>query len=763
MWVQYWGYLPAIVEEAMNDGAPPNRTFTDISGNPVTAFNTDTPTQIDDAHPSFPGVYQGTTRPIRPDDHPGSSLTMLATQLPPSRSFAPGYQLQTPESALAYGMSGPVTQGFGSYGLTQTQLREAATSFGMGSLSASLPEYSSQSFGSFPQQRYPSMMHQFPPLQQQFAGQTALNYHGQSSWMPMPFNAPYTAAASYSPGGIMAPANPAAYGFPSQQPTPAGLSQSLLGAWPPQHQAVGYPFEQTPTGQIQRDAGASAVRHVGTVPRRSSHPMVDGRPQQLLLSRGSSGYSGHVDGVVGVGLPGTTDVPPSSITNPSVPRGPPRKPKQSGHALWVGNLPPSTNVVELKDYFSREATNDIESVFLISKSNCAFVNYKTEGACAAAMERFHDSRFKGVRLVCRLRRASKTGEAVDEAGEPVPVARPSEPSAAMVDEKEVSKPEEVHEEESRRRVEGVRNRYFIVKSLTVEDLESSVRNGIWATQKHNETVLNEAYAAGINVYLIFSANKSGEYYGYARMVSAIEDGAIPSMTWAPRPYRVEETSHPRAIPTPATDHAPRGQVIDDSARGTIFWEVDQGGDQDVVGEPHDQGQGQDQIEVETEPQHPTFSQASGRPFRVEWVSTARLPFYRTRGLRNPWNANREIKIARDGTELETAVGMRLLEMFHRAGHQQQQQHPQHQQQQTQHPQFHHHQMQQQPFHRPYWHHQHQHPQSQQHPQHLQQHPQNQPLPPMIIPQSISTHSHSQPRLSTSVPPFFRQMPVRTQA
>ncbi|KAK5003802.1 hypothetical protein LTR60_006726, partial [Cryomyces antarcticus] len=50
------------------------------------------------------------------------------------------------------------------------------------------------------------------------------------------------------------------------------------------------------------------------------------------------------------------------------------------------------------------------------------------------------------------------------------------------------------------------------------------------------------------------------------------------------------------------------------------------------------------------------SQEWGKPFKIEWISTNRLPFYRTRGLRNPWNANREVKIARDGTELETSVG-----------------------------------------------------------------------------------------------------------
>lgn len=41
--------------------------------------------------------------------------------------------------------------------------------------------------------------------------------------------------------------------------------------------------------------------------------------------------------------------------------------------------------------------------------------------------------------------------------------------------------------------EKVPNRYFIVKSMTVEDLEISRQSGIWATQTHNEINLNLAY------------------------------------------------------------------------------------------------------------------------------------------------------------------------------------------------------------------------------------------------------------------------------
>ena len=47
-----------------------------------------------------------------------------------------------------------------------------------------------------------------------------------------------------------------------------------------------------------------------------------------------------------------------------------------------------------------------------------------------------------------------------------------------------------------------KDKFFIVKSLTVEDLELSVRNGIWATQSHNEEALNKAYQVSISILCI---------------------------------------------------------------------------------------------------------------------------------------------------------------------------------------------------------------------------------------------------------------------
>jgi hypothetical protein len=45
-------------------------------------------------------------------------------------------------------------------------------------------------------------------------------------------------------------------------------------------------------------------------------------------------------------------------------------------------------------------------------------------------------------------------------------------------------------------------RYFIVKSLSQENLEISVRKGVWATQRHNEPKFNEAF--NVSVFSLFN-------------------------------------------------------------------------------------------------------------------------------------------------------------------------------------------------------------------------------------------------------------------
>ena len=182
--------------------------------------------------------------------------------------------------------------------------------------------------------------------------------------------------------------------------------------------------------------------------------------------------------------------------------GPPRKPRQSGHALWVGNLPCSTDIMKLKEHFSEAATGAIESVFWISKSKSAFVNYRTGESLLDAMNRFHDSRFEGVRLVCRVRK--------EEIPCPNPIMNSLRPgdvvknhsSLTVQDSMEMVKDEEKSRELARGSETHItpplenkaKKRFFIMKSLTREELESSVQTAHWMTQQHNETSLNEAFA-----------------------------------------------------------------------------------------------------------------------------------------------------------------------------------------------------------------------------------------------------------------------------
>lgn len=151
------------------------------------------------------------------------------------------------------------------------------------------------------------------------------------------------------------------------------------------------------------------------------------------------------------------------------------------------------------------------------------------------------------------------------------------------------------------------------------------------------------------------------------MESTIDGDAVADLEYQPSPEAPPPTATdlPLTIPTPATSTAPKGRIIDDSARGTIFWEAES--DKKIQEEQGHEDEAGD-LSVENDDSanpSPGTPQTFGKPFKIKWISTDRLPFYRTRGLRNPWNANREVKIARDGTEIEPNIGRRLVSMFHR--------------------------------------------------------------------------------------------------
>ncbi|KAI4202884.1 MAG: hypothetical protein LQ350_002255 [Teloschistes chrysophthalmus] len=503
------------------------------------------------------------------------------------------------------------------------------------------------------------------PIQPPFAGHAYFPNHQQQPYLLYP--------GQYGQPGQPHQGLPASYG----QPFARGTNQ-VFGPGIAPHNISDVSGMPSRLPQYSGFAPASPLAYgYGPGPNFHRSDMIPGK-SMLKTAINCEKLTWVMDGTGGKGASGPK-LAPGPI--PSSPRGPPRKPKQSGHALWVGNLPTGARIFDLKDHFSREATSTIESVFLISKSNCAFVNYRTDEACAAAMGRFHDSRFQGIRLVCRLRKSPTTPATGVPTGPAslIPTIAASQSAIESIRQnREVSSRAEAmaHADGTDQRQtsgKGV-DKFFIMKSLTVEDMELSVRNSIWATQAHNEEALNTAFETVENVYLIFSANKSGEYFGYARMASAITEEVAATLDWAPKPGAViDDPELPRAIPTTKSEWAPKGRVIDDSARGTIFWEADPEDSElaptidGEAGERAEEDEATDLAEEADEAAEESGAQAFGKPFKIEWLSMNRLPFYRTRGLRNPWNANREVKIARDGTELETSVGRRLLQMFHRSG------------------------------------------------------------------------------------------------
>ncbi|CAN6674999.1 hypothetical protein TRVA0_077S00254 [Trichomonascus vanleenenianus] len=358
---------------------------------------------------------------------------------------------------------------------------------------------------------------------------------------------------------------------------------------------------------------------------------------------------------------------PSSATNSSdnnavIPRGPPKKPPQSNYAIWVGNLHPETSILDMCHAFG---TNDIQSIFLIRQTKCAFVNYSSEEAVQLGMDRFQE-RFNGLlrgNQLC-VKRQIVNSEDDDET---------TTPSA----------------DNSAEKVNENGDRYFVCKSLTVADLDVARRLEVWVTQPKNEDKFNEAFRTSPNVYLFFSANRTGEFFGVARMESEITYQQRPSELAAnhlppPTPSPDTGSSPPLCIPssdpsvpglgiiahrpieiTPtAADPSvpiPSGRIVDDAARGNLFWE--RWSDDNDSNEPNDTTNHPSNDDHDAYDHESSSAEDKIKTFKIKWVSFTRVPFFLTNGIHNRLNKNKPVKIGRDGTEIDRETGERLLSLF----------------------------------------------------------------------------------------------------
>ncbi|KAJ8079916.1 hypothetical protein PM082_016741 [Marasmius tenuissimus] len=594
-----------------------------------------------------------------------------------------------------------------------------------------------------------------------------------------------------------------------------------------------------------------------------------------------------------------------SVTAQGKPSGPPsaslsaqptRKPyhpnppaHRSEWVMWSGNVPPDATHDELWRFFNQKPTtpsgrpspesspwhSGVLSIFLISRSSCAFINYENEVTLQSAINRFNGLPLRPndprcPRLVCRVRkkdddlRAGVGGQrgvgmhtkwVKDQRVKPRTTPTPAldqqehsdlESSASNTTEASSSSLLTSEGETSQRSIDGIASdgrlmrlliprggghsnssgsyastnssmlnqwfpkRFFILKSLSQFDLDLSVEKGLWATQKHNEGILDQAYRTSSEVYLIFGVNKSGEFYGYARMAGPVKQGEH-RVSWGPR---TDSSSSTRSSLSPVTGRAVQsdtifeepasptrvlgegfdtlnlgathnsnrtpayfsGRMVEDSpqpfsnngsspgqsrlfdaalsprsvsggadsyssdagqpderrtapaelghqhkkitmqtptmkfsldnrallkekassiAEGNNF-QLDEDAPIRAMKNPSPESKSMDAMDEEREDGQiaEMVQQAKGKgkaadvkgkgraatmypdgdatpakdeptswgdSFKVEWLCTERLSFLRTRHIRNPWNHDREIKVSRDGTELEPVVGQQLLD------------------------------------------------------------------------------------------------------
>ncbi|KAL4073294.1 YT521-B-like domain-containing protein [Scleroderma yunnanense] len=506
---------------------------------------------------------------------------------------------------------------------------------------------------------------------------------------------------------------------------------------------------------------------------------------------------------------------------------------RSEWVMWVGNVPGDTTHNELWRFLKRSASpgpgdegaeveiDGVASIFLISRSNCAFVNFDTKEHLQRAIGQFNGQQLRPndrrcPRLVCRARRKEDdlragvggqrgtgvhtehirkqrqqerekveepsssaedgTHSALSEASEASTRSRVP-PALLLSGDEEATKAQSLTVKapsisslastSSSFLARYFPKRFFILKSLTQFDLDLSVERGLWATQKHNEGILDQAYRTSKEVILIFGVNKSGEFYGYARMTSRILRGesniswasrtddppsSIPSISPSqglkqsrtaaespespivstedsPMPisspererigvrspitnvytYQDRQSAPARLGPSPprefsielATPRFSLGEesglrpaapliskvsfsaaanipareiVLDKSAparavRNKLSMEDPKAGkcllqpvqEENLAGSvcEGDDGPEAPRPEKQTSTEHHDGSW--GETFKIEWLCTERLPFQRTRHLRNAWNKDREIKVSRDGTELEPCIGQRLID------------------------------------------------------------------------------------------------------
>lgn len=380
-----------------------------------------------------------------------------------------------------------------------------------------------------------------------------------------------------------------------------------------------------PGGNVAYGGNANVTSHhrQASGPEDPLDPSFVGQvpPQRPYPSPISSGTPSQLQQPMGMRPPRR----PSTLS-PPVRRGEQKSADpRSEHVMWVGNVPTDATQEELWSIFSTlpplspqapELERDrwphgILSIFIIARSNCAFVNYTTPDYLTRAVEFFHGKSLRPhdarcPKLVCRIRKKdeeaaagvagqrgkgihvswlkehnrrlelsrrtntassslspststsagqaasgpahpyerllSETGSAGPSSGTATPrsstrplaaVSLPNIERAPSDQTQSASDPSYASTNSDVLSHPAFSKRYFHLKSHNIDELDQAVKTKTWTTQPHNESFLDQAFRHSEVVYLFFSANQSGRFYGYAKMASTIAAGAKEQDTSSP--------------------------------------------------------------------------------------------------------------------------------------------------------------------------------------------------------------------------------------
>jgi len=286
-----------------------------------------------------------------------------------------------------------------------------------------------------------------PPSSQPSAGQSGAHspsYVGTGQFHSLQFTPPMsTPQYAYPPQSFPAsPMYPPQYApAPFPQHFPSTSEADGQGTWWYLPHAAPVPSQQYDTGQPSYHSHYSMSysplgrRDVDTSyaqPNTSSssgttalYPMSPTRPAANFSADQLPSPSSPSSGAAGIGSPKQeSSVPPTSgriVNDKPVVRRPyhPNPPThRSEWVMWAGNVPSDATHDELWRFFSRppehNSQDDVEltgvlSIFLISRSSCAFVNFETNSHLHSAIARFNGQPLRPTdprcpRLVCRVRR-----------------------------------------------------------------------------------------------------------------------------------------------------------------------------------------------------------------------------------------------------------------------------------------------------------------------------------------------------------------------